>query len=40
MLGWTFGVKFETYMHQTTILVGVLDNCPTYFFIILLLFNF
>ncbi len=27
----TFSVKFEIYMHQMTILKGVLDNCSTYF---------
>jgi hypothetical protein len=32
----TFSVKFWIYMHQMTIF-GVLNNCPTYFFITLLL---
>jgi hypothetical protein len=27
----TLNVKFEIYVHQMTILGGVLDYCPTYF---------
>jgi len=36
-----FSVKFGIYVHKTTIFRGVLDNCPTYFYhlIIILLFN-
>jgi hypothetical protein len=29
--GGTFNVKFGIYVHQTTILRGVLNNCSTYF---------
>jgi hypothetical protein len=28
----TFSVKFEIYVHQTTIFREILDNCSTYFY--------